>query len=493
MADEPQDRTAGEEKADRVAHNTAVRAIGEIVGKLASLVLFAALAREVGAHDLGAFVFALAWAQLATIPIDLGFDWYVVRTISRDKSKLEELFFNTFALKLRRAAVVTVVSFALISVLDYDEQTRLAVYLLTAGTLLDSLSQTVFAVFNAHERGYLAGIALVVQRVGAAGLGLVALYLGGDVVAVSATFSIGTAVGFVVALVLMARKIGMPARTFPREGREGLKRTSRSYGAQDVLGVVLAKLDVVLLSLLATGAAIGRYGAAYRLLEATFFFVSAISGAFVAMYSYLTLDSEPTVKSVFGHSIKLALVGLVPCGVVFAVLADPLARVIFGDDLAGAADPLRLLGPTAVLLGIITLGSSLLIGRREPHVIVRLAAGAVAINVALNLILIPPYEDQGAAAAMVATGVVFTALVLFEASRTVGGMDWRATFAGPLLAGTAMTAVMVPLSGSLLPALAAGVPAYVLVLWLVERTTNPEDVEFVLSMVRRRLPSPRSA
>ena len=483
MAEGPAERAA-----ERVARNTTTRAAGEILGKLASLVLFAVLARTVGEVDLGAFVFAFAWAQITTIPVGLGFDRFVLRRVARDRSSVDHLFFNVLALKLARAVPVTAVSFGLLSVLGYGSDTRLSVYLLTAGTILDSISRTVFAVFNAHERGYLIAASVVVQRFAAAGLGLAVLAAGGGIVAVSGMFAIGTGIGLLLALVLMSRSIGLPARALPESGREELRRSSRGYGAQDILGMLLAKIDAVLLAFIATEAAVGRYGAAYRLLESTFFLTSAVNGAFAAMYAYLDRDSEPSVEVAFERSIKLVLCALVPCSVAFAVLAEPIARVFFGSDLEGAAGPLRLLAPTVVLLGIVTLGSSLLVGRREPAVLVRLAVTAVVLNVALNLALIPPFDDDGAAGAMLITAVVFAGLVLREAVITVGGVRWSAMGLGALAGGAAMAAVMLPLADWLALALPAGVLVYGLVLYAVERGTNPRDVEFLAGMVRRRLP-----
>lgn len=488
MAEGPSERAAA-----RVARNTTTRALGEILGKLASLVLFAVLARTVGEVDLGAFVFAFAWAQIATIPIGLGFDRYVLRRVARDRSTVDALFFNVLSLKLIRAIPVTALSFALVSVLGYDSDTRLAVYLLTAGTILDSISRTVFAVFNAYERGYLIAATVVVQRFAAAGLGLAVLAAGGGIVAVSGMFAVGTGIGLALGLVLMARSIGLPARALPDSGRAELRKSSRGYGAQDILGMLLAKIDAVLLSFLATEAAVGRYGAAYRLLESTFFLTSAVNGAFAAMYAYLERDSEPSVDVAFERSIKLALCALVPCGVAFGVLAEPVARLFFGAELEGAAGPLVLLAPVVALLGLVTLGSSLLVGRREPSVLVRLAATAVVVNILLNLALIPPLEDDGAALAMLITATIFAGLVVRQAVITVGGVRWRAMGAGPLAGGAAMGLAMLPLMDSLALALAAGVPAYVLVLWAVERALCPEDVRFMVGMVRSRLPRARAA
>lgn len=489
MADDPRPLNAAEQAGERAARNTVVRAIGEILGKLASFVVFAALARTVGAADLGAFVFAFAWSQLASIPIGLGFDRYLLRRIAVDRSSVHELFFNALGLKLVRSLPLAAVSFAAVGLLGYDSQTRMAIYVLTVGMLLDSSSRTVFAVFNAFERGDLIAATVVVQRYAAAILGLAALAAGGGVVAVSVTFSVGTGLGLGLAFVLMARSIGIPRRSLRRAGRDELRQRSRGYAVQDVLGNLLARLDAIVLSFFATDASVGRYGAAYRVLEATFFLTSAINGAFAAMYAYLDRDTDPTVGSVFERSLKLTVTALMPVGVAVGLLADPISRLLFGDDLGGAAEPLRLLAPVVVLMGVVTIGSSLLVGRREPAVLVRIAFGAVALNVALNLALIPPLDESGAAAAMLATVTVFGAVVLREAAKTVGGVRWRAMLAGPLAAGAAMAVASLPLSAIPALALAAGLVAYLAVLLAVERTMNPADLEFVVGMVRRRLSS----
>ena len=54
---------AAERAGRRAAKNTIVRALGEIVGKGASLVLFAVLAREVGDDGVGAYVLAFAFVH----------------------------------------------------------------------------------------------------------------------------------------------------------------------------------------------------------------------------------------------------------------------------------------------------------------------------------------------------------------------------------------------------------------------------------------------
>jgi O-antigen/teichoic acid export membrane protein len=480
-------RSASDDPGRRVAANTFVRALGEIVGKFASLAVFIVLAREVGVSEFGTYVFAFSWVQVATMPIALGAERYILHEVARNPGAMHDLLFNGIALKLIRAVPITALSFVLLELLGYGGTAREAVYILTAGQLIEALSRTMFAVFNGVERGTLVGTTVVIQRVGAAALGLAAIAAGGGVVAVSATYTIGTAIGFAIGLVLMSRSIGLPRPRLSRGVRVSLARASRGYGVQDILGVMLAKFDVIILSLLATSTAVGLYGAAYRLLESTFFIGTAVVGAFAAMYTYLGRDTDPSVQTVFERSVKLLVALLLPCAVGFGLLAEPAVTLLFGDELSEAAVPLRLLAPAIVFLGIVTVGSSLLIARDRLPFLIRVGIAAVAINVGLNVALIPPFDEAGPAAAMLATSVVLAVLVLHRAAQAVGGLPYARMLAAPLAAGAAMAVPLVLVPWPLL-ALAAGVAAFLAGYALVERAVSPTDLRFVTDLARERVP-----
>jgi stage V sporulation protein B len=482
-------RRAGE----RALANTAVRAAGEIVGKLAALVLFAVLARQVGPSDLGDFVFAVAWTQIAMTPVGLGVDRYLLRKVARDRSALGDFLFNALALKLTRSVPVIGVSFAAINLLGYDAQTRAAVYVLTAGLLLDSLGRTLVSVFNAFERGGLVATGIVIQRVSAAALGLAALAAGFGVVAVCAAYTIGTALRLGISGELLRRRIGLPRPRLPGWARRELRSRSAPFAVQDIFGLVLSRVDVLVLSVFASDAVVGIYGAAYRLFEATSFLSSSLLGAFSAMYTYLGHDTRPTVRGVFGRSLKLSLSLLVPCAVAFGVLAEPLCRFLFGADFVPSAEPLRILAPVVVLYGLLVLGNSLIVSRRDPRLLVAVIGVGALLNLGLNLALVPALDANGAALAMLVSELALAGAVLAIAIRTVRGVSVLPTIAAPGLAGAAMAGAMLPLQATLPAALSAGGAAYLLVFVLVERRLGSGDLELARDMVRRRLPSRAAA
>lgn len=475
--------------AARVARNTSVRAAGELLGKFASLVLIVVLAREEGPAGLGVLVFALAWCELATAPIEMGFDRYFLRRVAQDRAELQRGYFNVITLKLGRAVPVVAASWLLVWALGYDADTRVAVFVLTGAFLLDSFSYTTFAAFNAVERGDLVGLTLVVQRFISGGVGVTLVLLGFGVVAVTFAYLGASMIAFAFAVALLARHVERPRAVRPRGPRRELRRQSIPFAAQELLAAGIARLDAVLLSLLATQSVVGLYGAGYRLLEATLFIPTALQGAFAAMFTYLSDRTEPTIRAAFGRSLKLALALLTPCAIPLAVLPADILELFFGAEFRQADTALRLLAPTVVLLGIVLLSGSLIASRLDPRKLVVYFGIALVVNVAMNLALIPPLDEAGAALAMLVTEISFAVLTLRISLKEVGGLDVTETLGAPVVAGAAMAGALLLLAGTLPLALAAGVLAYVVVFALAERRLARADFDFMVEMLRSRLPS----
>ena len=472
---------------DRAARNTAATAVGEIVGKLASLVVFAVLAREGGATALGYYVFALAWGEVAMTPVGLGIDRYMLRLIAADRGRLDELFYNALFLKVTRGAATVVVAIGLALALGYDGDRMVVVAVVTVGMFVDTLARTHMSVYNAFERAELVAATIMAQRIGAAALAIAALVAGLGVVGVAVAFTIGAAIRLVLSQFLLATRLRSPAVGLPAEARADLRRNSLPFIGQDLFGLVLSRADIVLLSLLATPAAVGVYGAAYRLFEATTFVTTALSGAFSAMYTYLGPDTRPPLRAVFGRSIKAAIVLLVPVATVLGVLADPVVNAFYGAKLADAAEPLRLLAPVVVLFPLYVLAASLIVSRHDAWLLLRIMGGVAVVNIGLNLALIPSLGDVGAGIAMLASTAVYAVVALTAAVRLAGGIDVGRVVVGPAAGALAMAAPMLALDHSLALAAPAGILTFLVVTAAIERVVDPEAFAYARRLVRRVL------
>lgn len=469
--------------------NTIYLSAGQVLGRFASLLLFAVAGRHLGQNGLGAFVFAIAFTGLVMLPVGLGLDRYSLRAIAEERSASHSLFFNVLALKLAIAVPLFTLSFLVLHLVGYGAQAQATAWVLAPGVFSDSIARTQLAVFSAHERSAPPAAADTINRVCSATLGIIALLLGYGVIWLGITYSLGSMLGVAIGFVAMSRTIGVPARRVNRSGWPTLATSSLPYAAQDVFSAMLAKVDALILAALTTQAIVGIYGAAYRLFESTLLVPYSLAGAFSAMYTKLGHDSKPTLGSAYQRSIKFSLVLLMPLTVAFLVLAGPICELIYGPSFGAAAEPLRILGPGVVLIGFVTLTTSLMVSRGDPRRMAYRTGVMVAVNIALNFILIPIYGVGGAAAAMLATEAIFAVWIARPAMRAVGGIHWLETVIGSLAAGAAMAAVTLALQDDLAGALLAGGAAYVLVLLAVEWFVSPLDVRFVAGMVRRRLSS----
>lgn len=469
----------------RAASNTAWRASGELLGKLATLAVYAVLAREGGETEVGVLVLALAICQIATMPVDVGIDRVFVREVVAGPAEYPRRFAEVLGVKLVLAVPAIVVTLTVS--LAYPDTVRNSIAILLFAFLLESLMRTLHSVFVAFERSDLIARCIVLQRALAAVLGVGAIVAGYGVVGVAGGYALGVVAGLAWSAVLLREHVGAPHWRPSIHGWRRRARLSLPFATQDIFTVLLFKLDAVVLSILATEAIVGRYGSAYRLLESTFFITVALAAAFSPMFTYLDRDSDPPVNTAFASAVKLALVLLAPVAVVFACLPEPICRLFFGPGFEGSAAPLRILAPVVVILGVVGLASSMVVSRNRPSGIVRASGAMVVLNLVLNLVLIPPWGASGAATAMLVTETVFVFILLrFAAAAIEAPVPWARTLLAPSLATIAMAAVVIALSATWGAALAAGLLAYGLVLVAAERIAAPADLAFALSLARQR-------
>lgn len=488
---------SGPGPARRVAGNAVAHATGELVGKFAIFALLAVLTRVTGEEGLGALVLGLAYAEIISVFVRLGLDRLLIRRMSEARTpggrRLPEnavLFWDTLALKALLSVLVSPVLVVLL--LAYPSPTGLIIALLVVAVLLDTLADSCFSVLTAMERNGLVSIASITGRLFLTLSGIGALLGGFGVTGVAVAYTAASAVGLGVALATVARGVGLPPLAIDRSHWPELLRVSAVFGVNDALGTLLMRVGIVLLSLTSSAAAVGLYGGAFRLFEATIFIGFALNAAFTAMFTYLGPTTSPSITGVFRRSLKLAAATLVAPAVLCLTLAEPILVLVFGSDLAGGAGSLRILAGVIVAYGFVTLSASLVLSRRAPGSLLPLLTGCLVLNAVANLVLVPLLGPEGAALAMLVTMVVYAAATTTMAARTAGGLELRRVLAAPLAAGAAMAICTLWLPVAPLVRGAAGLPVYLLVLVAVERSVDPADARMLGELLRRRLGAARA-
>lgn len=470
--------------ARRILANTTYRLVADVGAKLASVALFVVMARELGEAGFGLFSFALALVTIVTSASDFGQDRILTREVAREPSALDGYFANTLALKLALALPGLALAAGIVAVTRGIATTIALVFLLGLGVIADLLTATCFAAFQAFERMAFIPAVLVTERLVTALGGIAALLLGAGVVAVAAVFLSSAVLAFALALLLLVRRISRPRPELHPRVWPALMRAAAPIGVAGIFGIVVFRIDTVMLAAFEPDAVVGEYGAAYRLFETTLFLSWAVGAAVYPVLSRTSRTSAPTVGVVYEGSLKLVLALTLPLAVAAAALSEPLVRFVFGADYADAGDALALLAPAIALYPISYVAGYLLVSQDRALVLTATYAFVAAENVLLNLVLIPRLSLEGAALGTSISELLAASILVSYSVRVTGRPNWTRVLAGPVLASAVAAAAMVWLREDVIVAAAAGAIAYVALLIAFERVVFPQDARTLWSSLR---------
>ena len=472
--------------ANRILANTGFRAIADIGSKVASIALYVVMARRLGDAAFGVFTFGMAYVTLVTTLANMGQQAILTREVARDRSRLHDYFVNTLSLQLALSVPALLLALGLHVALGFESGARTVVLLLGVAVVAEALMSTCFAVFQAYERLGFIPIVLLAQRWTTAAVGIAALALGGGVVSVSAIYLGGALGALALALYYVVTRIARPRLAVNLRRWLPLMRVAFPIGIAGVFATILFRIDVAMLGWYDSDAAVGQYGAAYRLLESTLFISWSVGTAVYPVLSRLTRTTATPIAAVFQAALKLAAALTLPLAVGAAVLAYPLMELLYGSEFRDGASALILLAPTVALYPPAYLAAYVLMSQDRQSYLAWVYGGAAIVNIALNTVLIPRFSFDGAAFATSFCELLTAGLMVGLALRAAGGINARAVLAGPVLASLLAAAAMALLYDAVLAAVPAAVLVYVGVLALYERRFHPHDYARVVNFLRRR-------
>ncbi len=182
-----------------------------------------------------------------------------------------------------------------------------------------------------------------------------------------------------------------------------------------VLQVAVLWLDVVLLGVLKGSHEAGIYATLSRYVLAGTLALTAIATAIAPLVSsLLTLGERALAGNLFRVGTSWAAAASLPIYLVMAVFAPVLMKV-FGTSFAGGGVPLTILS-LAMIANIVSgpADIALLMGGKSGLILLDTSAG-LAVNLTLNVLLIPPFGMIGAAIAWTASIIVLSALTVIQA------------------------------------------------------------------------------
>jgi len=369
-----------------------------------ALFVAAWVARYLGRELYGVYNYGLAFVGLFAPLAYLGLQSMVVRELVREPGARDEILGTTFVLRLAGGAVCAVLAIAAVSIVrSGDELVRLVTWIV-AGMLVFQPMETVDLWFQSQVRSKYTVLAKSGAMVIGYGLRIAAVLAGASVV-VFAGISVADSVLAGVFLLAAYRISGLRiARwTFSWSRARSLLSESWALVISGALAVVYFKIDQVMLGEMVSEEEVGVYSTAVRLSEVWYFIPVAIT---TSVFPALIRSRERGVEiyhrrlqQLYDFYAWLALL----VAVFFTFASRWVIVLVFGEQYSAAGPILALHIWSGVFIFLkVALSSWLLNESRLKFLFLSSGLGA-AVNVGLNLWLIPAYGGMGAAVATIAS------------------------------------------------------------------------------------------
>ena len=479
--------TAATATRQHAAHDILVQIVARVANLALGVVVTALLARTLGSAGYGEWSTILVVLGLVGYLASFGMEQAVVREVAADPASEARWFGAMMYLRLTLLLPVIVGSVVAIVLLHSSHRMLIAGLILTATMPFDGVS-VMQLVFQLRLNNLVPMLVLTLRSVlwGAAVLIVYWTHSPGGGMIVLAIAMAGTnAIGSLVQTLAALRVLGR----FPRPSREHLRpliKVGVPIGLSGVLIIAYARIDQLIVFQVSGPRAAGLYGAVYGVLDQSHFVpISVLTTLTPVIAASWPRNRERMLRAVRQGAELLAIASLGALS--FSIVAaGPVVRLVFGPQFADAAPALPILTATFVFICFGYLNGNLMAVLGLQRRMLRIGLWALLLNVAGNLLLVPPFGFIAAAWMTLATELLVCVLstkqilARLELGLPAPGRILRSAIAAAVLAGALalMRTAGVPLGG-----LAAGAcllyPALLYALGAVE----PGDLASVL---RRR-------
>jgi O-antigen/teichoic acid export membrane protein len=455
----------------RLAGNALVQAAGTVLSSLISVITFAAITRYLGPSGYGDYAAATSFVFIPTVLADLGLSAAVVREISARPERTEAAMGASLPFRLGVSVVAIGVTAACAWAFPFDERIRQAVLIASIGALLTLVNLSLLPVLQARLQMQWAVLATVAGRVVGLGATLVVLEAGLGLNGVVAAAVVGLAVTLAIDLVVVARQIRLRPRVDMPYWRR-LAGVSLVLGIAIALGQIYFRVDTVIVALLRSAREVGLYGAAYKFLELAEVISAAVAVSIFPTLSRFAAEKDERLHSAVQRTFDVLLAAAIPITLVLVAIPETLLEVVAGHDFADAATALRILAFYPLLAFTNGLLWRLLVAGHLEQTLLRVSAGILLFNVALNLLLIPMYGYVVAAATSLGSETCSVAVVAYLVWKRMGYAPRLDYLTVVVPAAGAMCAVVLLLPAPGLAAAACGAVLYFAIVALLPGTVH---------------------
>ena len=356
------------------------------------------VANYLGVFEFGQLRYAIALVMLFGTLVTAGLSGLVVRDLVRHHELRHEILGTVFGIRVVAGLLTLGALLAVTFLAGAGEGSRPVLIAIVGLGLLGRVTDVIEFWFQSQTSLRFVSIAAISATLVGAATKLLLVALGAPLVAFAWATALEQLLSGALLVVVYRRAVGgFRLWKFRANRARAYIRQSWPLILAGAANQVNLRVDQVLLGAMIGSAAVGTYAVAASLSEVWYFVPTAVAAATFPTIVRAKETSEELYRQRLRQLYGIFVWGAVGIAIVVTLVAGPVIGFLYSDEYAGAVDVLVIHVWTAPFLFMGVIFSKWLIVEGLLYTsLVRHGLGA-ALNIGLNLLLIPEHGPVGAA------------------------------------------------------------------------------------------------
>lgn len=423
--------------AQRIARNSVFQGAAFAAQGLTEFIVALVLARVAGPGPLGEYTTLIILAGLFAFIASFGLPSLLTREIAcrrDDREYIVQVVSAATGLVIGLSAVAFVLMIGVGVAAQYSPMLMRALALTAAALVFESLAYVVASAFRGVEALDQSAAISVVTEGSFITLALAVMLLDMRIDLLMGAYMLSRIFTLAVATWFFQRRFGGLRAAIDLPQWRMLLGKGLPFSINSVFSFAYSRIDIVILSYLASNVAVGFYEVAYGLSMRMNIVARAVTLALYPFLSFQFVRDKQAMRASAGKGIHFLLIPGFLIATILWVFGDEIVTLLYGASFAVATfGALRILALAVPLRFVetslaVALDASNRAGRRAMAVMI-----AALANVSLNFALVPAYGMMGSVYATLLTELVILGVLLWFLRDDLREMlTWRAFFAPAL-------------------------------------------------------------
>lgn len=471
----------------RIVGNSAVVMCGQIISIGFSIVTSILLVRYLGTERFGEYSFVYSYLTLFQVFGMAAIDSIVLREISKDETKTEELVSNGVMVKFIFSVIGIILSNLIMWFMNVKLNTKILVtfastcFLFSSGTLFETVFKSRLMM------KYPVEILIVSKLLSASGMIVFILMKFPLITFIFLNLIVGIMIfpsmfNVLLSIIFIKKYIGVKFKFKPNfDVQKMLLKESSPLFISGLFGSIYSRIDQVLLHQMIGEKQLGYYAAAIKLLEPFNFVPTALLASMSPLFAnFFVTSKEKFIKS-YTYTFKYLLMFIFPVMCYITLYAQQIVKLLYGVEYLPTASLLRLVIWFLFFNYVGCVHTELMIVSGLQKFIVVFAFIQSIINLGLNLLLIPLYEGIGAGIAYIISSACGIPIGLLLTKEYV--LTFLRKSIKPLFSSLIMCFILIIFGFNLIISILVGVIIYILCLILI-KGIKFEDINYFKEIFR---------